>query len=174
MAKETKNYDHVMLLTGELGMEQVTSVWKYTQLKKTGTLRLYLCTEGGEVSSWTAIIDLLSDIRARDQLVTVAMGEVCSGGVPILAYGTPGRRGIYRHTMIGLHEPYLTSTTPDPAVLRAEVKTLESMRDRFYTLMAQLTQRRPSWWRHRLAGQSLIWIDAKEAIRWRLADVVLG
>lgn len=166
--------EHAILLTGELGMDHVKTIWRRTQLRSSGPVKLYLCTEGGDLAAWVAIIDMLSELHERGDLVTVGMGEVCSGGVPILAYGSPGRRGIYRHTMIGLHEPYLTSTTADPAVLRAEVKTLESMRDRFYTLMARLTQRRPSWWRKRLSGQSLVWIDAKEAIRWRLADVILG
>jgi ATP-dependent protease ClpP protease subunit len=168
--------DYDLIIAGDLDHQTLTRAWKI--LNGNGqeliqTLRVHLCTPGGDCAIWTALIDILSPWR-DSELVTIAMGEVCSGGVPILASGTRGRRGIYRNTMIGLHEPYLSETTPDPAVQASEMRIAESMKARFYNLLAEHTDHRACWWRRRLTGQSMIWIDAKEAIKWGLADKVLG
>ncbi|NIN65438.1 MAG: hypothetical protein GTO63_12225, partial [Anaerolineae bacterium] len=165
-----------MMITGELEMRHVELLWKTLHAEHVDceTVRLSLCTPGGDFSAWAGIIDLLEPVRSAGQLVTIAVGEVCSGGVPILASGTPGRRGVYRHTMLGLHEPYLACTTDDPAVQASDMKLLDSMKARFYNLMAEYTRHRAKWWRDRLAAKSLIWIDAKQAVRWGIADKVLG
>jgi ATP-dependent protease ClpP protease subunit len=165
-----------IMVCGELNHEVVNDVW-YTALHqepRADQVTLYLCSPGGEFAAWSAVIDLLSTYRDCEQLCTVGMGEVASGAVPILASGSPGRRGIYRHAMVGLHEPFLDETTPDPAVQSSEMRIIEAMKARFYNLLAEYTNNRPSWWRKRLAGQSMVWIDARQAVRWRIVDHVLG
>ena len=160
-----------LLLTDSLEYAAVVPVFQH---KGAEELTVYLCTPGGEFAAWAGIVDLLSDLREQGNLVTVAVGEVCSGGIPILAAGSPGRRGVFRHAMLGLHEPFLGETTADPAVQSAEVRCLESMRQRFYNMMAEFTTHTAKWWRKQLTNQSMLWIDAKQAVRWGLADHVLG
>lgn len=163
-----------MFLCGDLGNSAIIRVATFRNENEDFDLQLVLCTPGGEFSSWCGIIDLLSGHRAKGDLSTVAVGEVCSGGVPILASGCRGRRGIFRHAMIGLHEPFLEHITADPAVQASEMRLLESMRARYYNMFAEFTPHTVKWWRARLANQSMLWIDAKEAIKWGLADVILG
>ncbi len=162
-----------ILLCGELNHAAVQYVWDQVNNDIDRGI-VTICSPGGEFAAWSAIIDVLDAWRSSDALCTVGMGEVASGAVPILASGTPGRRGIYRHAMVGLHEPYLDETTADPAVQASEVRIIAAMKDRFYNLLAEYTNNRPSWWRKRLAGKSMVWIDAQQAIKWRIADRILG
>jgi ATP-dependent Clp protease protease subunit len=165
-----------ILLCGELNHEMVSDAW-YMVFKKEPDphqITMWLCSPGGEFAAWSALIDLTSSWRDQGQLCTVGIGEIASGAVPILAAGTPGRRGIYRHAMVGLHEPYLDETTADPAVQANEMRTIAAMKDRFYNLLAEYTNNRPSWWRKRIAGKSMVWIDAQQAVKWRIVDRILG
>lgn len=165
-----------ILLCGELNHDQVQRMWEMVSVPPhpIEKLTVEICSPGGDFAAWSAIIDMLSDVRDQGCLVTVGLGEIASGAVPILASGTPGRRGVYRHAMVGLHEPYLDETTPDPAVQASEVRIIAAMKDRFYNLLAEYTNNRPSWWRKRIAGKSMVWIDAQQAVKWRIADRILG
>jgi len=136
-------------------------------------VNVVVASEGGNSDVYSVFIDCTRRHRGAGSLLTLAAGEVYSGAPIIVAAGSPGKRCAYEHCLFGLHEPYLQETTGDPAVLKAELSTLQSTIDRFYTILSQLTHTAVATWRKRLAGKSMVGFDAKQALRWGLIDEII-
>lgn len=130
-------------------------------------------SEGGDSEVFFAFYDITRRLRRDNLLSTVAVGEVCSGAPVIVASGSLGKRYSYGHTMFGMHEPYMSSTSDDPAVLQSELQCLQSNIDRFYSLLSSITDTSIATWRKRLKGKSMLYFDAKQAVKWKLIDEVI-
>jgi ATP-dependent Clp protease protease subunit len=137
------------------------------------TYSLSVCSPGGDCHVYGAIVDLLSPIADAGLLQTIALGQCCSGAPLIVASGNKGQRYSYRNTSWMLHEPYRAEFTEDSGAQAAEIRDLESTRDRYYNLLCEFTGRTRRFWRHRVQGKSLYFFDAKEAKRCGLVDEVI-
>ncbi|RLC87844.1 MAG: hypothetical protein DRJ03_04670 [Chloroflexi bacterium] len=130
-------------------------------------------SEGGDSEVFFAFYDITRRHRRDHLLSTLAIGEVCSGAPVIVASGSPGMRYSFQHTMFGMHEPYMSSTSDDPAVLQSELQCLQSNIDRFYSMLSSVTETSVATWRKRLKGKSMVYFDAKAALKWKLIDEVI-
>lgn len=164
----------ILKIVGELNNDVVSSmIDAYIRvLKEEDDLNVVISSEGGNSDVFCVFVDLFSDLRARDMVETLAVGEVMSGAPLIVAAGSPGRRVALKHTLFGLHEPFVSEITDDPAVQLDEMKTLQSTVDRFYSLLSELTGTSVRTWRKRIHGRSLVTFDAKQALKWGIVDKV--
>jgi len=160
-----------ILVCGELSSETINSVWEaYDDDRE---FILTLCSPGGDIIVYHALLDFLGHAREQGRLTTVGMGECFSGAPLLLAGGSEGRRVAYKSTLFGLHEPFLTQVPPDPGAQFTVLKQLESIKDQYYGFLAQFTKHRQAWWRERLEGKSMWHMDAKEAMKLGIIDGVI-
>ena len=166
----------LLKIVGDLNDETISTMvdayYKMNNRSKEDVLSAVVCSGGGNSDVYCCFVDLFSWWRKRGQIETLALGEVMSGASLIVAAGSRGYRISMHHTLFGLHEPYLNETTADPAVFDSEKRNLQSATDRFYSLIAELTDTSERTWRRRLHGKSLVVFDAKQALKWNLIDKV--
>lgn len=159
-----------LLIVGALNHETIRSLYRhYTPGEP---FYLSVCTQGGDADVWLTAVDLLGTARTGGELYTCGFGEVLSGGPLLVAMGSPGCRRAGRHTLFGMHEPYLTGVTEDPAAQACEFRMIESMKDRFYNLLAEITPHTKRFWRNRLHNQPMLYFDAQDACKMGLIDEV--
>ena len=164
----------ILKIVGELNNGVVSKmVDAYVDvLNEDDDLNVVISSEGGNSDVFCVFVDLFSDLRKRGKVETLAVGEVMSGAPLIVAAGSPGRRIAMKHTLFGLHEPFVSEVTDDPAVQLDEMRTLQSTVDRFYSLLSELTGTSVRTWRNRIHGRSLVTFDAKQAQKWGIVDSV--
>jgi ATP-dependent protease ClpP protease subunit len=164
----------ILKIIGELNNDTISTMMDayLAVLDEQQPLRVMVSSEGGNSDVFCVFVDLFSDLRARGMVETLAVGEVMSGAPLIVAAGSPGIRCAMKHTLFGLHEPFVSDVTDDPAVQNSEFRTLQSTVDRFYTLLSRLTGTSIRTWRNRIHGKSLVVFDAKQAQKWGLVDKV--
>jgi ATP-dependent Clp protease protease subunit len=160
-----------ILVCGELGDDTIKSAWEaYDDDKE---FLLTVCSPGGDITVYHALLDFYETAREEGRLTTLAMGECLSGAPLLVAGGSPGKRFSYKSTLFGLHEPFLASIPPDPAAQYTILQHLEFVKDHFYAFMATFTKHRQAWWRDKLEGQSMYYITALEAKKMGIIDEVL-
>ena len=160
-----------ILVCGELSDETIKSVWETYDNDREYILTL--CSPGGDIIVYHALLDFLGQAREEGRLTTVGMGECFSGAPILLAGGSVGRRVAYKSTLFGLHEPFLMDVPHDPGAQFTVLKQLESIKDQYYGFLAQFTKHRQSWWRERLEGKSMWHMDTKEAEKLGIIDGII-
>jgi ATP-dependent protease ClpP protease subunit len=77
--------------------------------KKRKELLLMICSEGGDMSSAFALIDVMKSSNIF--IKTVGLGQIASAGLLIFLAGTPGRRTLTPNTSIMSHRSGETEDT---------------------------------------------------------------
>lgn len=115
---------------------------------------LYLRTEGGWEADAFAVIDTIRHLRSPVNVH--AIGEVHSSGVMILAAAT-GSRNVYPNTILGFH-----------VMGEDEAKIYEQ---RYLGLWRRFASLPPEWLARR--DKEMLYFTAQDALRYKVADVVL-
>lgn len=160
-----------ILICGELGSDTIKAVWD--SYDDSSEFILTLCSPGGDISVYHALLDFLENARNEERLTTVALGECYSGAPLLIAGGSAGRRVSYKSTLFGLHEPFLVDVPPDPGTQYAILQQLEAIKNQYYGFLSQFTKHKQKWWRERLEGESMWYLTANEAKSVGLIDVIL-
>jgi len=163
----------VIKVIGPLGGEAVSQFINAFYAAKVEEVHVVINSEGGDSDVYLAFYDCSRRFRRAGMLTTTALGEVDSGACVLVASGSKGRRFSYAHTIWGMHEPFLTSVTADPAVQDSEFDSKKFTLDKYYSLLGEITGTRPNRWRKRLGGKSMVTFGAKTALKWRLIDEIL-
>lgn len=74
---------------------------------------LFINSPGGVISSGLAIYDCMRAIES--DVVTVCMGQAASMGAVLLAAGTPGKRYVWDHARVMIHQPLISGEMVGPA-----------------------------------------------------------
>lgn len=87
--------------TENITKELIETNWKEDNIKE---LHIYICSEGGYLRDCFAIIDLIEDIREKDDIIirTYGLGEVASAGFFIFLLGD--ERILYPSCRVFVHE----------------------------------------------------------------------
>lgn len=156
-------------IIGEICQPTLVHIVKLMSGDGVDSLRVLVHSGGGDLSVSSALIDILRPLREAGSLETLGLGEAYSAAPLILAAGSPGKRMAYRNCVLGLHEPYLEGEV----VTAEQVRMYNSATDRFFNLLSELTGRRVSFWRRRLAGGAMQFYGTREAVRLGLIDLVV-
>lgn len=160
-----------LLICGELGDETIKAVWD--SYCDSDEFLLTLCSPGGDIIVYHALLDFLEIAREEGRLMTLAWGECFSGAPLLIAGGSPGKRYAYKSTLFGLHEPFLTDIPDDPGAQHTVLTHLEFIKKQYYQFLSNLTKHRVKWWEDRLKGNSMLHLTAQQAKTYGIIDEVL-
>ena len=133
-------------------------------------ITFYLNTPGGSITAGMAIYDTM---RLLSSPVTVVVtGMAASMGSVLLCAARKGRRLLYPHSRILIHQPLITGRMVGPATdINIQAKEMEKIRDELNQILAAAS------------GQSIekiakdsdrdFYLNASEAIAYGLADKIV-
>jgi len=133
-------------------------------------IHFYINSPGGSITAGLAIYDTMQFLRC--DVATYCVGQAASMGAVLMAGGAKDKRFLLTNNRILLHQPLLSGQLIGPATdLDIEAKEILRLRSLLYDILAKHT------------GQSKdkvekdcdrnLWLDAKEAIEYGLADRIL-
>jgi ATP-dependent Clp protease protease subunit len=135
-----------------------------------GDIHFYINSPGGSITAGLAVYDTMQFLRC--DVATYCIGQAASMAALLLAGGKPDKRFLLANNRILLHQPLITGHLIGPATdIDIEAQEILRLRGVLYNILAKHT------------GQSVekvekdcdrnLWLDAKEAIEYGLADRIL-
>ncbi|TVR53691.1 MAG: ATP-dependent Clp protease proteolytic subunit [Puniceicoccaceae bacterium] len=148
-------------------------VEKLVYLEATGPgkpITFYIDTPGGSITSGMAVYDTIRLISSP--VTTVVTGMAASMGSILLCSAAKGRRLVYPHARVLIHQPLLSGRMVAPAVdINIQATEMERLRDELNQILAASS------------GQPLekivkdtdrdFYLNAREAIDYGLADRIV-
>ena len=133
-------------------------------------ITFYLNTPGGSITAGMAIYDTLKLLTSP--VTVVVTGMAASMGSVLLCAAHKGRRLLYPHSRVLIHQPLITGRMVGPATdINIQAKEMEKIRDELNQILATAS------------GQSIekiakdsdrdFYLNASEAIAYGLADKVV-
>lgn len=142
----------------------------YLEWDKPGeAITFYLNTPGGSITAGMALYDTMNLISSP--IHVVVMGMAASMGSILLCAGEKGKRLLYPHSRVLIHQPLITGRMMGAAVdINIQAKEMERLRDELNRILAENS------------GQPLekiekdtdrdFYMTAQEAIDYGLADEI--
>jgi len=99
----------------------------------TAPVTIFINSGGGMVHSGFAIVDMMTQVRLKLPLKTVAYGRCFSIAALLLSAGSPGHRSAYENTRLMIHEPscsYPKMQASDIFIKVEELRTQQGMLER--------------------------------------------
>jgi ATP-dependent Clp protease protease subunit len=168
--------DHgIMVLMGEIDAESVRPVveWilyeNYVKKKKLKELLLMICSEGGELSTAFALIDVMR--TSKIPIKTVGLGQIASCGLLIFLSGAVGRRVLTANTSIMSHQ-FSWGTEGKAHELFATMKEFELTQQRMVNLYKSATGLDEETIKTVLLPAQDVYLSAEEALSYGICDHV--
>jgi len=100
-----------------------------SSIKETKDVEFFISSNGGSVNDMFAIYDLMELVKCNRDIATFGYGRIASAAVPLLAFGTPGKRHISKHARLMIHHcsSEVGGTHPTIRTSFAELKKVEAM-----------------------------------------------
>jgi ATP-dependent Clp protease protease subunit len=166
--------DHgIMVLMGEIDAESVRPVveWilyeNYVKKKKLKELLLMICSEGGELSTAFALIDVMR--TSKIPIKTVGLGQIASCGLLIFLSGAVGRRVLTANTSIMSHQ-FSWGTEGKAHELFATMKEFELTQPRMVNLYKSTTGLDEETIKTVLLPAQDVYLSAEEALSYGICD----
>jgi ATP-dependent Clp protease protease subunit len=166
--------DHgIMVLMGEIDAESVRPVveWilyeNYVKKKKLKELLLMICSEGGELSTAFALIDVMR--TSKIPIKTVGLGQIASCGLLIFLSGAVGRRVLTANTSIMSHQ-FSWGTEGKAHELFATMKEFELTQQRMVNLYKSATGLDEETIKTVLLPAQDVYLSAEEALSYGICD----
>jgi ATP-dependent Clp protease protease subunit len=166
--------DHgIMVLMGEIDAESVRPVveWilyeNYVKKKKLKELLLMICSEGGELSTAFALIDVMR--TSKIPIKTVGLGQIASCGLLIFLSGAVGRRVLTANTSIMSHQ-FSWGTEGKAHELFATMKEFELTQQRMVNLYKSTTGLDEETIKTVLLPAQDVYLSAEEALSYGICD----
>ena len=168
--------DHgMMLLMSGVSDESIKPIieWilheNYVRKKRSRELLLMICSEGGDMASAFALIDVMRS--SRIPIKTVGLGTIASAGLMIFLAGAPGRRILTPNTSIMSHQ-FHWGTTGKVHELFATVKEFELTHQRMIDLYRECTGLDDKKIAEILLPPQDVYLSAQEALKYHICDHV--
>jgi len=162
-----------MVLMGEIDAESVRPVveWilyeNYVKKKKLKELLLMICSEGGELSTAFALIDVMR--TSKIPIKTVGLGQIASCGLLIFLSGAVGRRVLTANTSIMSHQ-FSWGTEGKAHELFATMKEFELTQQRMVNLYRSATGLDDETIKTVLLPAQDVYLSAEEALSYGICD----
>ncbi|MCR5183774.1 MAG: ATP-dependent Clp protease proteolytic subunit [Opitutales bacterium] len=146
---------------------------KLLYLEQTGPgepITFYINTPGGSITAGMAIYDTIKLISSP--VTVIVTGLAASMGSILLSAPQKGRRLLYPHARVLIHQPLISGFFEGPATnIQIEAAEMETLREELNRILAEAS------------GQPLekitedtdrdFWLSAEEAIKYGLADGIV-
>lgn len=164
--------NRIVYMVGEVTDEMSASVVAqllYLASKGEEDIQLYINSPGGSVTAGMAIYDTMQHISP--DVATICMGRAASMGAVILSGGARGKRYVLPHAEVMIHQPSggMTGQATELEIAAEHIKETKQLLNR---ILAQNCGRE---YRQVVKDTDRDhWMHAKEAVKYGVADMVLG
>lgn len=143
----------------------------YLEADKPGEeISVYLNSPGGSVTAGIALYDTMVMISSPIRIVV--MGMAASMGSILLCAGDKGKRQIFPHGRVLIHQPLITGRFMGPAVdIHIQAQEMEKIRDEMNRILADASGQ--SIEKIREDSDRDFYLSAQEAIDYGLADEIV-
>ncbi len=133
-------------------------------------ITIYLNSPGGSITAGMAVYDTMKLVSSELKIVVV--GLAASMGSIFLCGGTKGKRLLYPHSRVLIHQPLIMGTMRGAAVdIHIQAQEMEKLREEMNKILAESS------------GQPIekiqkdtdrdVYLNAEEAIEYGLADAIV-
>lgn len=129
----------------------------------------YINSPGGMVTSGMVIYDTLKLISSP--VATICMGLAASMGSILLSAGTRGKRAIFPHGEVMIHQPSLGSYQGTSADLEIQAKQIKKTKELGARILAENCGQKPE--KILKDFDRDYWMDAQEAVTYGIVDKIL-
>jgi ATP-dependent Clp protease protease subunit len=105
-----------IFLWGEINDETAETIVKkilYFDAQNSDDITLFINSPGGVISSGLAIYDAMQ--YAKSDIVTICMGQAASMASVLLTAGAKGKRSVWEHARVLIHQPLISGNMFGPA-----------------------------------------------------------
>lgn len=165
----------LMVLMGNIENDSIKPVveWilheNYVSKRKRNELLLMVCSEGGDLSSAFALIDVMRS--SKMPIKTVGLGQIASAGLLIFLAGEPGRRVLTPNTSILSHQ-FSWGSDGKAHELFATLKEFELTHKRMIEHYKQCTGLSEAQIKTALLPPHDVYLTAEEALALKVCDVI--
>lgn len=163
------------VLMGEIDDDSIKPVieWilyeNYVSKKKKKELLLMICSEGGDMSSAFALIDVMKSSHIF--IKTVGLGQVASAGLLIFLTGSPGRRILTPNTSILSHQ-WAWGSDGKAHELFATMREFDLTQKRMIAHYKECTGLGEDEIKTALLPPHDVWLSAEEALALNVCDSI--
>lgn len=133
-------------------------------------IKFYISSPGGSITAGMAVYDTIRMIKSP--VTAIVMGMAASMGSILLCAAEKGRRYLFPHSRVVIHQPLIMGRIVAPAIdINIHAQEMEKQRDELNEILANAS------------GQPLekirrdtdrdFYLNAKEAIEYGLADKII-
>lgn len=163
-----------VFLWGEVNdetMKDCTAKFLYLEAEKPGEeITFYINTPGGSITAGMALYDTMMLISSPTKVVVTGMAA--SMGSILLSAGTKGRRFVYPHARILIHQPLISGRMMGVAVdIHIQAQEMEKIRDELNGILAEASGQPIE--RIQKDTDRDFYMNAKESIEYGLADAII-
>lgn len=165
----------IYVFMGEVNDEAVRPIieWllveNHVTKKRKKELILMICSEGGDIASGFALIDVMKS--SKIPVKTVGLGQIASAGLLIFLAGHPGRRVLTENTSILSHQ-YSWGSDGKHHELWALTKEYTLIQHRMVQHYKETTKLSEEQIKEKLLPASDVYLSATEALELNLCDYI--
>jgi ATP-dependent Clp protease, protease subunit len=130
-----------IFLWGEINDETAESIVKkilYFDAQNNDDITLLINSPGGVISSGLAIYDAMQ--YAKSDVMTVCMGQAASMASVLLTAGTKGKRSVWEHARVLIHQPLISGNMFGPASdIQIQAEEMLRLRENLNQMLANHT-----------------------------------
>lgn len=141
----------------------------YVSKKRRKELLLMICSQGGEVETAFALIDVMRSSNIH--IKTVGLGQIASAGLLIFLAGSPGRRVLTPNTSILSHQ-FSWGSDGKAHELFATIKEFELTHKRMVRHYQETTGLDDDEIKKTLLPPHDVWLTAEEALAYNICDAI--
>ncbi len=151
--------------------KEVTEKLIYLELQEPGQpISFYINTPGGSITAGMAIYDTMQLVQSP--ISVIVTGLAASMGSILLCGAQKGRRFLYPHARVLIHQPLIMGQIEASAVdIHIQAQEMEKSRDEMNQILAKASGQPIEKIRHDTDRD--FYLNAKEAIAYGLADEVI-
>lgn len=130
-----------IFLWGEINDETAEAIVKkilFFDGQNNDDITIFVNSPGGVISSGLAIYDAMKN--AKSAVSTVCMGQAASMGAVLLCAGTKGKRIVWEHARVLIHQPLISGNMFGPASdIQIQAEEMLRIRDDLNEILAKHT-----------------------------------
>ncbi|MGE9296468.1 MAG: ClpP family protease [Puniceicoccales bacterium] len=163
-----------IFLWGEVNDESMKTVMEkllYLEADKPGEeIKFYINSPGGSITAGMAVYDTMQMISSP--IACIVTGMAASMGSILLSGGAKGRRFVYPHARVLIHQPLIMGRIVAPAVdINIQAEEMEKLREELNRVLAEASGQPIE--KIRKDTDRDFYLNARESIEYGLADEIV-
>ncbi|GHC04109.1 ClpP family protease [Cerasicoccus arenae] len=163
-----------IFLWGEVNDESMKTVMEkmlYLEAEKPGEeIKFYLNTPGGSITAGMALFDTMKMLSSP--ITCIVIGMAASMGSILLSAGKKGKRFVFPHARVLIHQPLIMGRIVAPAVdINIQAEEMEKLREELNNILASASGQPIE--KIRKDTDRDFYLNAQEAIDYGLADAII-